>query len=163
VFVASTGKISAVTLLNHYIRYTIPAGGMVQAAADSPGQFLYVLDVSKETGVRLRTFDVATGEVRATRSGSIAPASDRAIAITGALPKLAGAAMAGDGAIYAVTADQHLAVAAPESTTLVAMPWPSEWSGTVVPDGIAAGAGAPSVAIAEQSADGAWLRIFQTN
>ena len=231
VFVASTGKISAVTLLNHFVRYTIPTSGVAQAAADSPGQFLYVLDASGT----LRTFDVATGEQRATVFGVAAPASDHSLAVavdgralvlhadarhawveafeyvtlgpkgtvmekpgcgdrllasgnrvaivclaTGeivvdslrgsgptllanALPKLAGATIAGDGTIYVVTADQHLAVVAPDTTKLLPMPWPSEWSGTVVPDGIAATAGAPSVAIAEQSTDGVWLRIFQTN
>lgn len=230
VFVASTGKISAVTLLNHFVRYTIPTSGVVQAAADSPGQFLYVLD---DAG--LRTFDAATGEVRATRSAVGAAASDHALAVAvdgrplilhadashawvdayeyvtlepkgtvmekpgcgdrllasgnrvvivclatgeiaidalrgggttlvaGALPKLAGATITGDGAMYVVTADQQLGVVAPDTTKLTAMPWPSEWSGTVLPDAIAAGAGAPSVAIAERSSDGAWLRIFQTN
>ncbi len=230
VFVASTGRVSAVTLLNHFVRYTIPTSGTVQAAADSPGQFLYVLDASG-----LRTFDVATGEVRATLVGPGAPASDHSLAVavdgrplvlhadsrhawvdayeyvtlapkgtvmekpgcgdrllasgnrvaivclaTGeiavdslrgggttllanALPKLAGATIAGDGTIYVVTADQHLAVVVPDNTKLSPLPWPSEWSGTVVPDGIAAAAGAPSAAIAEQTPDGAWLRIFATN
>ena len=231
VFVASTGKISAVTLLNHFVRYTIPTSGSVQAAADSPGQFLYVLDGSGT----LRTFDVATGEQRASVAGVTAPASDHALAVavdgrplilhsdarhawveafeyvtlgskgtvmekpgcgdrllasgnrvaivcratgeiaidalrgggttlvTGALPNLAGATIAEDGAIYVVTADQHLAVAAPDSAKLLPMPWPSEWTGTVVPDGIAAAAGSTSAAIAERTTDGAWLRIFQTN
>ena len=235
VFVASTGQISAVTLLNHFVRYRIPTGPTAQAAADSPGQFLYVLDVSKDAGVRLRTFDVATGELRASRIGSVAPASDHAIAvavdgrllvlhadarhawvdaydyvtlepngtvmekpgcgdrllasgsrvaivclatgeiavdmlrgggttaIAGAVANLVGATMAGDGTLFAVTADQHLALVAPGSATLVPVAWPSEWSGTVVPDGIAARAGAPGVAIAEQTAEGAWLRIAQTN
>jgi hypothetical protein len=230
VFVASTGKISAVTLLNHFTRYTIPTTGVAQAASDSPGQFLYVLDASG-----LRTFDVATGEQRAAVAGVSAPASDHSLAVavdgrplvlrsdarhawvdayeyvtlapkgivmekpgcgdrllasgsrvaivclaTGdvavddlrgsgtavlanALPKLAGATISADGAIYVVTADQHLAVSAFGIPKLVPIPWPSEWSGTVVADGIAAASGAPSVAIAEQSTDGAWLRIFQTN
>jgi len=235
VFVASTGKISAVTLLNHFIRYTIPTGGIAQAAADSPGQFLYVLDRSADNETRIRTIDVASGYVLATRYLAVAPASDRAVAaaidgrllvlhddgkhawveayeyvtlepkgvvmekpgcgdrllasgsrvaivclatgeiafdtlhgggttlLANALPKLAGVTMADDGTIYVVTADEHLAVVAPNSTKLLPMPWPSEWSGTVVPDGIATAAGAPSAAIAEQTADGAWLRIFATN
>jgi hypothetical protein len=234
VFVASTGQISAVTLLNHYIRYHIPVGGMVQVATDSPGEYFYVLDVSKDAGVRLRTFDVASGTERASRSEAVAPASERAIAtaidgrllvlrsdarhawvdayeyltlkpqgsvmekagcgdrllssgsrvaivclatgeiaidtlrgskatIDATLPKLAGAAMAGDGSIYVVTADQHLAVVAPNRTTLSPLPWPSEWSGTVVADGIAIAAGAESAAIAQRTADGAWLRVFATN
>ena len=231
VFVASDTQISAVTLLNHFVRYRIPTSGMAQAAADSPGQFLYVLDGSKT----LRTYDAATGELRATAAGITAPASDRALMVAvdgrplvlhadarhawvdayeyvtlgpkgtvmdkpgcgdrllasgnrvaivclatgeiaidslrgggttlvgGALPKLAGAAITGDGTIYVVTADQQLGVVAPDSAKLLTMSWPSEWTGTVLPDGIAAGAGAPSVAIAERTADGAWLRIFQTN
>jgi len=235
VFVASAGQISAVTLLNHFIRYRIPVGvDLVQAASDSPGEFFYVLDVAKETGVRLRTFDVATGPERASRTDTIAPASQRSLAtafdgralilradarhtwvdayeyltlrpqgtvmekagcgdrllssgtrvaivclatgeiavdnlrgtkatIEGTLPKLAGAAMAGDGTIYVVTADQQLAAVAPNSTTLSPLPWPSEWTGTVVPDGIAVAPGAESAAIAERTDDGAWLRVFATN
>ena len=236
VFVASTGKISAVTLLNHFVRYEIPTGGVAQAAADSPGQFLYVVDAAPgEAATRIRTFDVATGAQRAVAFSGFAPASDHAIAtavdgrllvlhadarhawveafeyvtlepkgtvmekpgcgdrllasgnrvaivclatgeiaidalrgggttlVAGALPKLAGATITGDGAIYVVTADQQLEVVARDGTKLTAMPWPSEWSGTVLPDAIAASAGAPSVAIAERASDGAWLRIFQTN
>ena len=235
VFVASTGQISAVTLLNHFIRYRIPVGvDLVQAASDSPGEFFYVLDVAKETGVRLRTFDVATGAERASRTDTIAPASQRSLAtaidgralvlradarhawvdayeyltlrpqgavmekpgcgdrllasgsrvaivclatgeiavddlrgtkatIADPMPHLAGATMAADGTIYVVTADQHLAVVAPNATTLSPLPWPSEWSGTVVADGIAVASGAESAAIAERTDDGAWLRVFATN
>jgi outer membrane protein assembly factor BamB len=234
VFVAADEQISAVTLLNHFVRYRIPTSGVAQATADSPGQFLYVLD-RPDLETRIRTIDVATGEQRATMYLGVPPVSDRAIAtavdgrllvlhadsrhawvdayeyvtlepkgvvmeksgcgdrllasgnrvaivclatgeiavdtlrgggttlLANALPKLAGATIAGDGTIYVVTTDQHLAVVAPDSTKLLPMPWPSDWSGTVVPDGIAAGAGAPSIAIAEQTADGAWLRVFQTN
>jgi hypothetical protein len=233
VFVGSTGQISAVTLLNHFIRYRIPTGvDFVQVASDSPGEFLYVLDAAKETGVRLRTFDVATGSERASRTETIPPASKRSLAtaidgralilrangrrawvdayeyltlkpqgmvmekqgcgdrllssgsrvaivclssgeiavdtlrgtkatIEGTLANLAGAAMAGDGSIYVVTADQHLGVVAPNSTKLSPLPWPSEWSGVVVADGITAGTDA--VAIAERTDDGAWLRVFAAN
>ncbi len=234
VFVASTGQLSAVTLLNHFIRYRIPIREGVQVAADSPGEWLYVLDASPELGVRLRTFDVATGTERASRTDRLAVASERSLAtaldgralvlrndathawvdayeyltlrpqgtvmekagcgdrllssgsrvaivclstgeiavdnlrgtkavIEAPLPKLAGAAMAADGTIYVVTADQHLAAVAPNSTRLSPLPWPSEWSGTVVPDGIAVAAGAQTAAIAERTDDGAWLRVFATN
>ncbi|HEV2009666.1 MAG TPA: hypothetical protein VGS17_01385 [Candidatus Limnocylindria bacterium] len=236
VFVGSTGQISAVTLLNHFIRYRIPVGAMVQAAADSPGEFLYVLDADKDLSMRLRTFDIATGTERAARDigRERAPASQRSLAtaidgralilradvrhawvdayeyltlrpqgtvmekagcgdrllasgsrvaivclatgeiavdnlrgtkatIEGAMPYLAGATMAADGTIYVVTADQHLAVVAPNATKLSPLPWPSEWSGTVVPDGIAVAPGAESAAIAERTDDGAWLRVFATN
>jgi hypothetical protein len=233
VFVGSTGEISAVTLLNHYIRYRIPTGAdLVQVASDSPGEILYVLDAAKETGVRLRTIDVATGAERASRTETVLPASRRSLAtaidgralvlrtdarhawvdayeyqtlkpqgvvmekqgcgdrllssgtrvaivclatgeiavdnlrgtkatVAGTVPNLVGTAMAGDGSIYVVTADQQLAVVVPNSTTLDALHWPSEWSGTVLADGIAAGTDA--VAIAERTVDGAWLRVFAPN
>jgi hypothetical protein len=236
VFVASAGQISAVTLLNHFVRYRIPVGSMVQAAADSAGDFFYVLDRSTEAGLRLRTFDVASGIERAARDISLdpAPASLRSLAtaidgralilradarhawvdayeyltlrpqgtvmekagcgdrllasgsrvaivclatgeiavdnlrgtkaiIADTMPRLAGAAMAADGTIYVVTADQRLAAVAPNSTKLSLLPWPSEWTGTVVPDGIAVAPGAESAAIAERTDDGAWLRVFATN
>jgi len=39
VFVADTDKISAITLLNHFTRYTIPTQGKAQVAADAYGSF----------------------------------------------------------------------------------------------------------------------------
>jgi len=83
VFVASAGQISAVTLLNHFIRYRIPVGvDLVQAASDSPGEFFYVLDVAKETGVatadvRRRNRHRAGEPHRHDRAGVAALARDR--------------------------------------------------------------------------------------
>jgi hypothetical protein len=82
--------------------------------------------------------------------------------IEGALPNLVGAAMADDGTLFVATADQQLATVASGTTTLVGVTWPSEWSGTVLADGLASTPGA-SLAIAESTDDGAWLRVFATN
>jgi hypothetical protein len=42
------------------------------------------------------------------------------------------------------------------------MTWPSAWSGTVLPDGLAALAGVEprSVVVAQRASDGVWLRTF---
>jgi hypothetical protein len=83
--------------------------------------------------------------------------------IDGVLPDLVAAAVADDGTLYVATADQHLAVVAPDMTKLLSVPWPSEWSGTVLADGLAAAIGGPYTVIAERSGDAAWLRVFETN
>jgi hypothetical protein len=62
-----------------------------------------------------------------------------------------------------VTADRQLAVVSPNATKLSPLPWPSEWTGTVLPDSIAAATGSSSVVVAELAADGAWLRVFASN
>lgn len=92
VFVADVEKVSAITLLNHFTRYTIPTKGKAQVAASdasvagptppNAASWLYVLDGLESGGpYRLRTFDVAGGTERATRTdvGSVA-ASHRALA-----------------------------------------------------------------------------------
>ena len=246
VFVADVEKISAITLLNHFTRYTIPTNGKAEVAADAYGQFsappaanaggwLYVLDGVERGPVRLRTFDLS-GVERARRSdiGSVAsthraiavtidgrvlvlkadarhawvdayesltlkpqgivmdkagcgdrllasgsriaivclatgeiavdaPRGGGTVAIVGTLPKLAGVTMADDGAIYAVTADRQLAVVAPNATKVSSLPWPSEWTGTVLTDTIAAATGSQSIVLAELADDGAWLRVFAAN
>jgi len=45
----------------------------------------------------------------------------------------------------------------------VSVPWPSEWSGTVLADGLAVAPGGGSLVIAERLGDGAWLRVFAMN
>src|SRR2546430_2952413 len=45
-------------------------------------------------------------------------------------------------------ADQHLATVAIGATKLVSVPWPSEWSGTVLADGLAVAQGGGSLVIA---------------
>src|SRR5207245_1042312 len=94
VFVADVEKITAITLLNHFTRYTIPTNGKAQVAADASSPFgsptpsnaggwLYVLDgiVDVPGPLRLRTFDVS-GIERASRSdiGTVA-STHRAIAL----------------------------------------------------------------------------------
>jgi hypothetical protein len=246
VFVADVDKVSAITLLNHFTRYTIATKGKAQVAADgyatfgtppstNAGRWLYVLDGVEAAPVRLRTFDVS-GIERASRSdiGSVASpqralalaidgrvlvlksdarhawidayesltlrpqgtvmekagCGDRLVAsgsrvaivclatgeiavdglrgggtarIEGSLPKLAGVTMADDGTIYVVTADRQLGVASPNATKLSPLPWPSEWTGTVLADTIAVATGSPSVVFAEIADDGAWLRVFASN
>jgi hypothetical protein len=246
VFVADVDKVSAITLLNHFTRYTIATKGKAQVAADAyaifgappttnAGAWLYILDGIEAGPLRLRTFDVG-GTERASRSdiGSVASphralglaidgrvlvlksdarhawidayepltlkpqgtvmekagCGDRLVAsgsrvaivclatgeisvdglrgggtarIEGSLAKLAGVAMTDDGTIYVVTADRQLAVVAPNATKLSPLPWPSEWTGTVLPDTIAVATGSPSVVLAELADDGAWLRVFASN
>jgi hypothetical protein len=84
-------------------------------------------------------------------------------AIDGALPNLTAAAMADDGTLYVATADQQLAAVAAGATKLVSVPWPSEWTGTVLVDGLAVAQGGASVLIAERTDDGVWLRVLPTN
>jgi hypothetical protein len=249
VFVSDIEKVSAITLLNHFTRYTIPTNGKVQVAADAYGTFgtptasstawLYVLDGLAGTApARLRTFDLATGTERASRAdiagvaftqrtlavavdgrvlvlkidgrhawvdayepltltpeGTLfekAGCGDRLLAsgsriaivclatgqiaiddlhgggsslIDGSLPSLAGATMADDGTIYAVATDRRLAVVAPNATKLSPLPWPSEWTGTVLPDTLAVTAGSSgyTVMLAELADDGAWLREFASS
>jgi hypothetical protein len=84
-------------------------------------------------------------------------------AIDGAPPNLVAAAIADDGALYVATADRRLAAVAAGAGKLVSIPWPSEWSGTVLADGLAVAQGGGSGLIAQRTDDGAWLRVFATN
>lgn len=99
--------------------------------------------------VCLATGEIAIDDLRGNRA-----------AIDGSLPKLVAAAMADDGTLYVATGDQHLAAVAMGATKLVSVPWPSEWSGTVLADGLAVTQGGASMVIAERTDDGAWLRVF---
>ncbi len=83
--------------------------------------------------------------------------------IDGALPQLVAAAIADDGTLYLATADQHLAAVPVGTTKLVSIPWPSEWSGTVLADGLAVVQGGALAVIAERTDDGAWVRVIATN
>lgn len=96
----------------------------------------------------------ATGGIAVTHLGG------NPTAIDGAPSNLVAAAMADDGTLYVITADQHLAAGA---TQLVDVAWPSEWSGTVQADGLAVTQGGATVVIAERAEDGAWLRVFAPN
>jgi len=245
VFVADVDGVSAVTLLNHFTRYTIPTRGIADVATDTTtaASWLYVLDgveaAAARVGgatVRLRTFDLQTGIERASRAdlGSVASlrraiatvgdgrvlvlkadarhawidayerltlkplgtvmekpgCGDRLLASQGRLaivclatgeiavdalrgagtamidppmPGLAGAAIAQDGTIYAVTAARQLAIVAPGVTFFSPVQWPTAWTGTVLPDGIAVATGAESAVIAQTDTDGSWLRVLATN
>jgi hypothetical protein len=112
------------------------------------------------SGSRIAIVCLATGEVAIDdlHGGGVAT-------IGGALPSLAGATMADDGTIYAVATDRRIAVVAPNATKLSPLPWPSEWTGTVLPDTLAVTAGSSgyTVMLAELADDGAWLREFASN
>ena len=250
VIVADVEKISAITLLNHFTRYTIPTNGKAQVAIDAyvtfgtppstnAGGWTYVLDgiVDVPGPLRLRTFDL-NGVERASRSdiGSVASTHRAlAVAIDGRVlvlksdgrhawvdayesltlkpqgtvmekagcgdrilasgsrvaivclsagqiavdtlrgggtalidsPKdlgpLAGAAMAEDGTIYAVTGDRRLAFVAPNVTKFSLLQWPSEWTGSVLPDTLSVAIGSTSVVLAQLADDGSWLRVFASN
>ena len=110
VLIADANAVTAVTLLNHYTRFAIPTRGKGQVAADlaNAGVWLYVLDGSEAGPLRLRTFDLATGTERASRSdiGTVA-SPHRAIAT------------AGDGRVLVLKADaRHAWVDAYERLTL---------------------------------------------
>jgi hypothetical protein len=252
VFIADVEKISAVTLLNHFTRYTIATRGKAEVTVDgsvsSPITWLYVLDGIESSPLRLRTFDLQTGIERASRSdiGTVASphramasvgdgrvlvlkadarrawidayerltlkplgtvmekagcgdrllASQARLAIvclaTGeiavnalrgsgtstvdtALSGLAGAAMAQDGTVWVVSANRQLGSIAFGETNLTKVPWPSAWTGTVLPDslalvsgmgyapGSAVATGSPDALIAQTDTDGSWLRVLATN
>jgi hypothetical protein len=108
------------------------------------------------TGNRVAIVCLATGEI------AIDDLRGSHAAIDGAMPQLVAAAMADDGTLYVATADQRLAAVRTGATKLVNLPWPSEWSGTVLADGLAVAQGGASVVIAVRTDDGAWLRAFAT-
>ena len=69
VFAVTTDHVSAVTLLNHFVRYQIPTRGSAEATVDAGGRWLYVLDGDEQGARRLRAFDVPTGAERLSMSG----------------------------------------------------------------------------------------------
>ena len=240
VFVADATGVSAVTLLNHFNRYTIPTRGKAQVAVEvevsaASGSWFYVLDGSETGPLRLRTFDLGTGTERASRTDigpvasvrAIVTASDgrvlvlKAVArhswidaherltlkplgtvmekagcgdrllasqarlaivclatgeiavdalrgfgttlVDGSMPRLAGAAMAQDGTIWAATADRQLAAVPAGAVSARRLAWPLAWTGTVLQDGIALATGADSLVVAQTDTDGSWLRVLATN
>jgi hypothetical protein len=120
---------------------------------DSPGCGDRLLASSSGVAiVCLATGDIAFDDLRGRHS-----------TINGALRNLVAASMADDGTLYVATADRQLATVAAGATTVVSLPWPSEWSGTVLADGLAVAQGGEAVIIAERTDDGAWLRVFEAN
>jgi hypothetical protein len=231
VFVTSTDHVSAVTLLNHFIRYQIRTQGTAEVKTDPGARFLYVMDDDANGGVRLRLFDLPTGAERTVLGGvtDVVPGgsalgvasdgsflvlksnasqawvdayqrdtlqfsgvvmhaptcSDRLItntisiaivcsstgevalgslrgataSIDAVMPNVVGADMAGDGTLYLVTRDEHLAAVRPGSITAAALAWSSGWTGSVVPDSLAVVQSGTQIVLAETTADGAWLRL----
>jgi hypothetical protein len=86
-----------------------------------------------------------------------------AFVVDGSLPHLAGAAMADDGTIWVATGDRQLAAVAFNAVGLRPLQWPTAWSGTVLPDGVAVANGAESVVFAQTDTDGSWLRVLASN
>jgi hypothetical protein len=105
-------------------------------------------------GNRVAIVCLATGEIVIDDRGNRATVGDT-------LPKLVAAAMDDEGTLYVATADQQLAAVGLGTTKLVGLPWPSEWSGTVLADGLATAAQGTAVIIAERTDDGAWLRVVE--
>ena len=68
--------------------------------------------------------------------------------------------MADEGTIYAVTADRRFATAGYGDTTLRPIPWPTAWTGTVLPDGLAIANASGLAVIAQTDTDGSWLRVM---
>lgn len=77
VFIADVDKVSAVTLLNHFTRYSIATRGIAEVAIDASTaeSWFYVLDGMEAAAaridgavVRLRAFDLQTGTERASRT-----------------------------------------------------------------------------------------------
>jgi hypothetical protein len=123
------------------------------AVVDTPGCGDRLLaSVSRIAIVCLSTGQIVVDDLRGNQA-----------AIDGAPPNLVAAAIADDGTLYVATADQRLAAVAAGAAKLVSVPWPSEWSGTVLADGLAVAQGGVSGLIAERTDDGAWLRVFATN
>ncbi len=108
------------------------------------------------SGGRIAIVCLASGEI------TIGDVREGHPSIDGPLPHLVAAAMADDGTLYVATEDQHLAVAAIGATKLMSLPWPREWSGTVLADGLVVVQGGAAVAIAVRSDEGAWLRVLTT-
>jgi hypothetical protein len=235
VFVTTADHVSALALLNHFIRYRIATRGVAEVKADLGARWLYVLDDGEQSARRLRIFELSSGTehsavdgikdvpagghvLGAGADGSVlvlksdashawidsyqpgalqspgtfmqgAPCNDRLLTSAGrivmvcsttgevalgtlhgssatigpAVPDIVGAAMGGDGTLYLVTADEHLASLPPGSTTLVPLAWPSEWTGSVVADGLAAVQSGTQIVIAQTNEAGAWLRVTKTS
>jgi hypothetical protein len=119
------------------------------AVMDKPGCGDRLLASARRIAIVCRaTGEIAVDDLRGNQS-----------AIDGVLPTLVAAAMAEDGLLYVATADQRLAVVPARATKLASVAWPSEWSGEVLPDGLAISSGGPVLVICQRTDDGAWLRV----
>jgi len=107
------------------------------------------------SGRRIAIVCLATGEI------AVDDLHGNHAAIDGALPALVATAMAEDGTLYVATTDQQLAVVPAGASTLAGVMWPSEWRGSILPEGLAIAQGGDSAVIAQRSDDGAWLRVLR--
>ena len=79
------------------------------------------------------------------------------------LPTVVAAAIAEDGTLFVATANQQLAQVASGTTQLVSLTWSTEWSGTVLPDGLAIAQSGSTALLVQSDTDGVWLRLFATD
>jgi hypothetical protein len=59
-----------------------------------------------------------------------------------------------------ISADRHLGVVRSGMTKLVALPWPDDWSGAVVADGLTFPSNGTLGTLTQQTDDGVWVRVF---
>lgn len=68
VFVGTADHLSAITLLNHYIRYEISTSGSAQVVAERAGSWVYILDAASAQRRRVRALSAASGAEHAVQS-----------------------------------------------------------------------------------------------
>jgi hypothetical protein len=137
--------------IDAYERLTLKPLGMVMEKSGCGDRLL--VSASRVAIVCLHTGEIAVA----------APFGAGTAMVAAPIPGLAGVTMAQDGTIYAATVDRRLVTVGSRDTALVAIPWPSAWTGTVLTDGVAVAAGSPTLVIAQMDTDGAWLRTLSTN
>lgn len=136
--------------IDAYERLTLKPLGMVMEKSGCGDRLL-------ASQARLAIVCLATGEIAVDALRGFGTT-----VVDPSMPGLAGAAMGRDGTIWAVTADRHLAAVPSDAVSLRQLTWPSAWTGTVLPDGIALATGADSVVFAQADTDGSWLRVLAT-
>jgi hypothetical protein len=122
-----------------------PLGAIMQASSCSDR---LLTSANRIATVCSSTGAIAVNNLRGTTSG-----------IDGALSNVVGAAMADTGALYVASANEQLASVASGGSTLATIAWPAEWSGSILPDGLALAQGGQSIVFAETNEEGAWLRV----
>ena len=134
--------------IDAYERLTLKPLGMVMEKSGCGDRLL-------ASQIRLAIVCLATGEI------AVNDLHGAATNLLGPLmPGLAGAVMAYEGTIYAVTPDRRFAMAGYGETTLTPIHWPTAWTGTVLPDGLAIANASATAVIAQTDTDGSWLRVM---